>query len=86
MRAVIGIDAVGRSDTLNGSIMHVRLTLPQLEAFLLSVGRQKFVIPLYTALRKDAGDKAWAEQVYKRARPRYHPVTQASVDKLMTTK
>jgi leukotriene-A4 hydrolase len=59
---------------------------PQLETFLLSVGRQKFVIPLYTALRKDAGDKAWAEQVYKRARPRYHPVTQASVDKLMTTK
>jgi leukotriene-A4 hydrolase len=59
---------------------------PQLETFLLSVGRQKFVIPLYTALRKDAGDKAWAEQVYRRARPRYHPVTQASVDKLMTTK
>jgi leukotriene-A4 hydrolase len=59
---------------------------PQLEAFLLSVGRQKFVIPLYTALRADAGDKAWAEQVYQRARPRYHPVTQGSVDKLMTTK
>jgi leukotriene-A4 hydrolase len=50
------------------------------------VGRQKFVIPLYTALRADAGDKAWAEQVYQRARPRYHPVTQGSVDKLMTTK
>lgn len=63
-----------------------RAVRPQLEAFLLSVGRQKFVIPLYTALRKDAGDKAWAEGVYQRARPRYHPVTQASVDKLMTTK
>jgi aminopeptidase N len=63
-----------------------RAIRPQLEAFLLSVGRQKFVIPLYTALRKDGGDKAWAEQVYQRARPRYHPVTQASVDKLMNTK
>jgi leukotriene-A4 hydrolase len=63
-----------------------RAVRPQLEAFLLSVGRQKFVIPLYTALRKDAGDKAWAEQVYQRARARYHPVTQASVDKLMNTK
>ena len=63
-----------------------RAIRPQLEAFLLSVGRQKFVIPLYTALRRDAGDKAWAEHVYQRARPRYHPVTQASVDKLMTTK
>lgn len=63
-----------------------RAIRPQLEAFLLSVGRQKFVIPLYSALRQDAGDKAWAEQVYQRARPRYHPVTQASVDKLMNTK
>jgi hypothetical protein len=36
--------------------------------------------------RKDPGDKAWAGQVYQRARPRYHPVTQASVDKLMNTK
>ena len=63
-----------------------RAIRPQLQRFLLSVGRQKFVIPLYAALRKDPGDKAWAEQVYQRARPRYHPVTQASVDKLMTTK
>jgi aminopeptidase N len=63
-----------------------RAIRPQLEVFLLSVGRQKFVIPLYAALRADPGDKAWAERVYKLARPRYHPVTQASVDKLMNTK
>jgi len=63
-----------------------RAIRPQLDVFLMSVGRQKFVLPLYAALRKDPGDKAWAEQVYHRARPRYHPVTQASVDKIMTTK
>ena len=56
---------------------------PQLNAFLMSVGRQKFVVPLYTALRANAEDRAWAENVYKSARERYHPETQGSVDKQM---
>lgn len=54
-----------------------------LTAFLMSVGRQKFVVPLYTALRKNPDDRAFAEGVYKQARERYHPATQASVDKQM---
>lgn len=57
-----------------------------LEAFLMSVGRQKFVVPLYTALRAKPEDKAFADTVYKKARERYHPATQTSVDKKMTTK
>lgn len=56
---------------------------PQLNAFLMSVGRQKFVVPLYTALRANPEDRAWAENVYKSARERYHPETQGSVDKQM---
>lgn len=56
---------------------------PAMEAFLMSVGRQKFVVPLYTALRKNPQDKAWAEGVYKKSRERYHPATQKSVDKQM---
>ena len=54
-----------------------------LHAFLMSVGRQKFVVPLYTALRANPQDKAWAEDVYKKARERYHPLTQKNVDKQM---
>ena len=57
---------------------------PNLEAFLMSVGRQKFVVPLYGALRANKEDRAWAERVYKSARERYHPETQGSVDKQMT--
>jgi hypothetical protein len=60
-----------------------RAVRPQMQAFLMSVGRQKFVVPLYTALRANAEDRAWAENVYKAARERYHPETQASVDKQM---
>jgi leukotriene-A4 hydrolase len=52
-----------------------------LNAFLMSVGRQKFVVPLYGALLKNPADKDWAKSVYAKARDRYHPVTQASVDK-----
>lgn len=55
----------------------------QLDAFLLSVGRQKFVVPLYAALLKNPKDAAWAKSVYAKARPRYHPETQGSVDKLI---
>ncbi|MYM96506.1 M1 family metallopeptidase [Duganella vulcania] len=52
-----------------------------LNTFLMSVGRQKFVVPLYTALLKNPGDREWANAVYAKAREHYHPVTQGSVDK-----
>jgi leukotriene-A4 hydrolase len=52
-----------------------------LNKFLMSVGRQKFVVPLYTALLKNPAEKEWAKGVYAKARSHYHPVTQASVDK-----
>ncbi|QGZ40770.1 aminopeptidase N [Pseudoduganella flava] len=54
-----------------------------LNAFLMSVGRQKFVVPLYTALLAKPDDAKWAKDVYAKARPRYHPETQKSVDKLL---
>ncbi|WP_374583323.1 M1 family metallopeptidase [Pseudoduganella sp.] len=54
-----------------------------LNAFLLSVGRQKFVVPLYKALLANPNEAAWAKAVFAKARPRYHPETQGSVDKLM---
>ena len=54
-----------------------------LDAFLMSVGRQKFVVPLYTALLKNPAQAQWARGVFAKARPRYHPETQASVAKLI---
>jgi aminopeptidase N len=55
----------------------------QLTTFLMQVGRQKFVVPLYGALLKNPSDAAWAKALYAKARPRYHPETQGSVDKLL---
>lgn len=57
-----------------------------LQAFLMSVGRQKFVVPLYAALLQRPGDRAWAQALYAKARERYHPVTQATVDKKFAEK
>ena len=57
-----------------------------LRAFLMSVGRQKFVVPLYTALVHDPKERAFAVGVFAKARERYHPETQASVAKVMPKK
>lgn len=54
-----------------------------LEGFLMSVGRKKFVLPLYSALLKNPTTKQWAQNLYNKAKPRYHPETQAGVNKLM---
>jgi len=52
-----------------------------LEKFLISVGRRKFILPLYQMLLKK--DKESALQIYKKARPNYHAVTASSLDDLM---
>jgi aminopeptidase N len=57
-----------------------------LAAFLTSVGRMRFVVPLYTALLKNPADQAWAKSVYAKARVRYHPLTQMAVDKQFAKK
>ena len=51
------------------------------EAFLTSMGRRKFVLPLFQTLWNQ-GDwgKAHARRIYATARPLYHPVTTGSVD------
>jgi aminopeptidase N len=52
-----------------------------LQAFLMSVGRQRFVVPLYTELLKHPEDKDWVKGIYAKAREHYHPITQVAVDK-----
>ncbi|HSN70611.1 MAG TPA: leukotriene A4 hydrolase C-terminal domain-containing protein, partial [Steroidobacteraceae bacterium] len=56
--------------------------LPAIEAFLLSVGRGKFIYDLYEALR-DQGRADWARDVYERARPGYHPIAQRRIDEIL---
>jgi hypothetical protein len=55
----------------------------RLDAFLLSVGRRKFLIPLYRRLL-ESGRGEEARSIYARARPGYHPITRQSLDELLS--
>lgn len=54
---------------------------PALEKHLSSIGRRKLIVPLYKSLIKN-GKKDWAQKVYLKARPSYHPLAQGTVDEL----
>ncbi|WP_332657191.1 M1 family metallopeptidase [Brevundimonas sp.] len=55
--------------------------VPTLEKFLTTMGRRKFVLPLFQSLWAE-GDwgRPIATRIYAQARPGYHPVTTNSVD------
>ncbi|MGB7069829.1 MAG: M1 family metallopeptidase [Pyrinomonadaceae bacterium] len=60
-----------------------RPAMPRLEEFLTTIGRRKFVKPLFEELVKTPGGTKLANDIYKMARPGYHPITQASVDAIL---
>ncbi len=55
----------------------------KLEQFLETTGRRKFLMPLYTELRKTDAGKKRAAEIYKQARPNYHFVATSSIDALL---
>jgi aminopeptidase N len=55
----------------------------RLDLFLLTVGRRKFVKPLYEAMLARPDGLARAKAIYAKARPRYHAVTQRTLDAMM---
>ena len=56
---------------------------PRLEQFLIEVGRRKFVKPLFEALVKAPGGLERAKNIYAKARPGYHPITQTTIDAIL---
>ena len=55
----------------------------KLEEFLLTVGRRKYIKPLYEELVKTPAGKQRAESIYERARPGYHPMAQTTIDGIL---
>lgn len=53
---------------------------PMIEEFLTSMGRRKFLKPLYEELVKTEEGKKLARSIYGKARPGYHPIAAATVD------
>ncbi|MBP6649968.1 MAG: M1 family metallopeptidase [Bacteroidia bacterium] len=86
-------DAFHFSKTGNSEILFCWLELviankytinyPALKEFLFQVGRRKFVKPLYADLAKTPEGKILAKEIYAKARPNYHSITQATIDELL---
>jgi aminopeptidase N len=56
---------------------------PRLEEFLTTIGRRKFVKPLFEELAKTPEGTKRANAIYTKARPGYHPITVSSVDAIL---
>lgn len=54
-----------------------------LQAFLASNGRRKYVLPLFNSIVRDKKRLKWAREVYQSAKGNYHSVTRHSVEKLL---
>jgi aminopeptidase N len=92
-----GLDGAFRlSDSGNSEILFAWLKLaianryepavPAAERFLTSMGRRKFVAPLFDALlAQGSWGRPIAQRIYARARPTYHAVTRGTVDTAMRT-
>lgn len=86
--------ALGLSQTGNNEVLFLWLklalanryepALPLAERFLATVGRRKFVAPLFETLM---GEGEWGEgharRIYATTRPGYHAVTSSAVDKAL---
>ena len=55
----------------------------RLEDFLISIGRRKFVRPLFAELAKTPEGMKRACEIYGKSRAGYHPITQSSVDAIV---
>jgi leukotriene-A4 hydrolase len=55
----------------------------RLEEFLLSIGRRKYIKPLYEELVKTPEGRERALSIYRKARPGYHPIAVDTVDRIV---
>ena len=58
----------------------------RLDEFLTTVGRRKFVQPLFEELVRTEKGRAMAMNIYKAARPNYHAVTVRTIDGVLNWK
>lgn len=57
-----------------------------LESFLMTVGRGKFIYRLYQEMYDDADKRDWAKGIYDKARSGYHPIAQRRIDDIFAGK
>ncbi len=58
----------------------------RLDQFLTTVGRRKFLVPLYQRLLETEKGRIMAQTIYRNARPNYHSVSVRTIDELLAWK
>jgi aminopeptidase N len=56
---------------------------PNIEKFLIKVGRRKYLAPIYKALTKRPNDLEWAKGVFDKAKGGYHFVSKNSIEEML---
>jgi aminopeptidase N len=84
-----GLTRAGNAEILQAWLLmalrnNYRATGQRLEEFLISVGRRKYLKPLYEELVKTPEGKQRARAIYARARPGYHPIAVATIDAILS--
>ena len=59
---------------------------PAIEAYLIKIGRRKLIMPTYVALAKTDEGRTFAQAVFIKAKPGYHPITVDSVEQALAPK
>ncbi|MEH0153927.1 M1 family metallopeptidase [Limibacter armeniacum] len=78
----------GNNEILFQWLMHViqseyKPAYGKLEQFLMTVGRRKFIAPLYREMAKKEVTKEMAKKIYEKARGNYHYVSVATIDEIL---
>ena len=86
--AAFRFSQTGNSEILNDWLLQVidsnyQPAYPALERFLTTVGRRKFLQPLYTELAKTPEGTEMALRIYEKARPGYHSVSRGTIDEIL---
>jgi leukotriene-A4 hydrolase len=87
--AAFGLTASGNAEI---SLCWLRIAIhndyapawPKLESHLTSIGRQRLIKPLYEELLKTPAGTERARAIYAKARPNYHPIAAAALDRVMS--
>jgi hypothetical protein len=86
--ATLGLTRAGNSEiAFQWLLMAIRAGYSpadaRLEDFLVTIGRRKFIKPLYEELVKTPEGRVRAQEIYRKARPGYHPIAVDTVDRIV---
>ena len=89
--SAFGFTATGNSEILAAWLEHCiafdhEVAFERLDEFLSSVGRRKFLVPLYRRMQETEKGRIMAQNIYAHARPNYHSVSVNTLDELLSWK